>query len=125
MKNAENADIWYGELRTSKGNTIVIRDDQLPPASKGRIYLYNTDRHSFVQYDESIVTPKLFPLDDDARSEAAKQHENNWATARKQLIRAHSKAHLAANDKTRASTDDLLPTDDDIDGDDFDDDDED
>jgi hypothetical protein len=54
--------VWYGELRASKANAIIIRDEQLPDAEYGPICLYNTERDAIVQFDEAIVAPKLFRL---------------------------------------------------------------
>ena len=41
MYNTTKTPIWYGELRTARGNAIVIHDKQFPEAKAGRIYLYN------------------------------------------------------------------------------------
>lgn len=112
--------VWYGELRATKGNTIVIRDDQLPEANKGRIYLYNTDRDAIIQYDEAIVCPKLFALDDEQKKAAEAKYNASWEAARKQLIRAHGKPSAHAENK-KSITDDLLPSDDDDGMDDDDD----
>ena len=59
---------WYGELRSTRGNTIVIRDSKLSPPAQGRIYLYNTERQAIVQYDEKIVSDKLFELDSEQKN---------------------------------------------------------
>lgn len=34
MYNTAKKQVWYGELRTSKGNAIVVHDNQLPDASQ-------------------------------------------------------------------------------------------
>lgn len=104
--------VWYGELRATRGNTIVIRDDQLPEPNKGRIYLYNTERDAIIQYDDAIVCPKLFPLDAQQQKDAESKYSASWEAARKQLVRAHGKPSAHAEGK-KSVTDDLYPTDDD------------
>ena len=124
MNDPLNNDIWYGELRTAKGNVIIIRDQQLPPADKGRIYLYNTERNAIIQYDESIVTPKLFPLDEEQFNQAKSQHKKAWEAARQQFMRSHNKSF---SNKTETAQDSAakvaIKEEDDEDNDDFDDDD--
>jgi hypothetical protein len=63
MYNTAKKQIWFGELRTSKGNTVVVHDNQLPEAPKGRIYLYNTVRNVIVEYVEDIVKVNLHDLE--------------------------------------------------------------
>ena len=123
MRNAVESTTWYGELRSLKGNTIIIRDDQLPEASTGRIYLYNTARDAIVQYDESIVTPKLFPLTDEERKEAEQKYDNSWQKALDQFLKNHRKFSVSekAEAKKAALEDDLFQ-DNDEDNDDEDDD---
>jgi len=130
MKKAPDSTPWYGELRTKRGNTIIIRDDELPPTpTPGRIYLYNTERDAMVQYDEAIVSDKLFPLDAEQEQQAQSQFKSAWEAARKQLIKSHGKLTSAASDteaeaeteeKTKV-TEDIIPEVD-TDDDDFDDD---
>jgi hypothetical protein len=81
--------VWYGELRTKRGNTIVIRDDELPPAAQGRIYLYNTERETLVQYDPAIVADKLFELDTEQRKQAMNQFKSGWEVAKQQISKAN------------------------------------
>lgn len=91
MNSIEDIKAWYGELRTQKGNTIVIRDDHLPVARTGRIYLYNTERDAVIEYDETIVAPKLFPLDKAAQKKAESDYSQAWLDARELFLQAHSK----------------------------------
>lgn len=63
MYNTAKKQVWFGELRTSKGNTIVVHDNQLPVAPKGRIYLYNSVRNVIVEYVEDIVKVNLHELE--------------------------------------------------------------
>jgi len=81
--------VWYGELRTKRSNTIVIRDDELPPAAQGRIYLYNTERETLVQYDPAIVADKLFELDAEHRKQAMNQFKSGWELAKQQISKAN------------------------------------
>jgi hypothetical protein len=101
MKKTKNLGTWYGEIQSSRGHIIVIRDQQLPSANKGRIYLYNTDRDEVIEYDEAIVTPKLVELSEEDAQEAKAKHTT------------------ATNRKTQSSLE-LLPTGDDKTSDDDD-----
>jgi len=85
----KNIETWYGELRTQKGNTIIIRDDHLPVANKGRIYLYNSERNAIVEYDESIVTPKLFPLSEEDEQRAIAEFGKAWEVVQKKFLKSH------------------------------------
>lgn len=85
----KNIESWYGELRTQRGNTVIIRDDHLPAANKGRIYLYNSERNAIVEYDESIVTPKLFPLSEEDEKLAKAEYDKAWHDVQKKFIRLH------------------------------------
>ncbi len=100
--------VSYQELRSSRGNTIVISDPELPSPIEGRIYLFNTDRNAFVQYDASIVKDKLFPLDEAQRQEAEKKYQSAWETARRQLIRSNGKSVTTRKDKTESIAEELL-----------------
>tara|TARA_R110002049_G_scaffold65772_3_gene172399 strand:- start:1931 stop:2296 length:366 start_codon:yes stop_codon:yes gene_type:complete len=121
MKNTEDLNTWYGEIQSSRGNIIVIRDEQLPPANKGRMYLYNTDRDAVIEYDQAIVAPKLVELSEEDKQQVIAKHTKAWEAARKQFIRAHTKTTTTSNRKTESSLD-LLPSDDDDTSDDDDDD---
>ncbi|OUR73300.1 hypothetical protein A9Q78_04030 [Methylophaga sp. 41_12_T18] len=98
MNSIETITPWYGELRTQRGNAIIIRDNELPTAPTGRMYLYNTDRDAFVEYDEIIVSDKLFPLDDDEQREAEHDYGQAWLTARTKFMRAHGKMYSDSNE---------------------------
>ncbi len=88
----KNIETWYGELRTQRGNTIIIRDDHLPAANKGRIYLYNSDRNAIIEYDEAIVTSKLFPLSEEEEAQAKAEYDKMWQDVQKKFIKSH-KSH--------------------------------
>ncbi len=85
----KNIETWYGELRTQRGNTIIIRDDHLPAANEGRIYLYNSDRNAIIEYDESIVVSKLFPLNEEEEVRAKAEYDKMWHDVQKKFIRSH------------------------------------
>lgn len=86
MNKTTNTAVSYSELRTSKGATIVIRDTRLPHPLKSRIYLYNTERDKIVQYDRSIVSPKLFPLNEEDSLQAQDKYQQQWEAARNQFL---------------------------------------
>lgn len=91
MNSIESIKTWYGELRTQKGNTIIIHDDQLPSARTGRMYLYNADRDAIIEYDKAIVDPKLFPLDKDQQKKAEADFGQAWLTTKELFLQAHGK----------------------------------
>ncbi|BDM63217.1 hypothetical protein NFHSH190041_06690 [Shewanella sp. NFH-SH190041] len=86
MYNTSKKQIWFGELRTSRGNTVVIHDNQLPDASVGRIFLYNTDRNAIVEYVEEIVKPNLYELDEAAIKAAETKFGVAWKMARADFL---------------------------------------
>jgi len=120
MKNAAHSTVWYGELRALKGNTIIIRDEQLPEATRGRVYLYNTERDAIIQYDETIVAPKLFPLSDEEREAAELKFNEPWQKALDQFLKNHRKFSISekAETKKEALDEELFQDDDDDDSDD-------
>jgi len=91
MDSIDGIETWYGELRTQKGNTIIIRDDQLPTAPSGRTYLYNVDRDAVIEYDETIVGPKIFELSKDEQKVAEADYGQSWQAARVLFMHAHGK----------------------------------
>jgi hypothetical protein len=121
MKKTENLTTWYGEIQSTRGNIIVIRDNQLPPANKGRMYLYNTDRDAVIEYDEIIVTPKLVELSEEDKQQVKAKHTKAWEVARKQFVRAHTKTSATTTNRKTESSLNLLPSDDDDSSDDDDD----
>jgi len=86
MKKTTNTTVSYSELRTSKGTTIVIHDSRLHNPLKSRMYLFNTDRGEIIQYDKSIVGPKLFPLNEEDSLQAQDQYQQQWEKARNQFL---------------------------------------
>ncbi|MGI2258916.1 hypothetical protein [Shewanella sp. GXUN23E] len=86
MYNTAKKQVWIGELRTSRGNTVVIHDNQLPDASSGRIYLYNTDRKAIVEYVEEIVRPNLHELDEAAIKAAESAFSADWKRVRAEFL---------------------------------------
>ncbi len=128
MSHIDHSSAWF-ELRTQRGNTIVMKDDGLPTANRGRIYLFNTDRQAIVEYDPSIVSPKLFELDASAQLEADTQFGSAWQEARTQFMKKHGK-HINSYDESPAvKSDNNASIEDDIDNDEddelYDDDDDD
>lgn len=121
MAKTNDSAVWYGELRTKRGNTVVIRDDELPPAASGRIYLYNTEREAMVEYDKTIVSDKLFELEAEQQEQAEKQYKSGWEAARKQLTKANGKSTADTGEASKPANDLALEDTDDSD-DDFDDD---
>ncbi|AQS38072.1 hypothetical protein Sps_02925 [Shewanella psychrophila] len=128
MYNTTKTPVWYGELRTARGNVIVIHDKQFPEAQAGRIYLYNAVRDTIIEYAEEIVSGNLHDLDkarikaaedtygaawDSARSEFMEKHQG-WveanATKHKPLItKAKAKVKSKKQDETASDSSDNEP----------------
>ncbi|MCL1075451.1 hypothetical protein [Shewanella dokdonensis] len=102
MYNTAKKQVWYGELRTARGNAIVIHDNQLPEASAGRIYLYNTQRKAIVEYVEAIVKPNLYELSDEQLKTAESEFAGAWKSARAEFMQKHSARINLANIKDTA-----------------------
>ncbi|MCL1145517.1 hypothetical protein AB4298_10725 [Shewanella sp. 10N.261.52.F9] len=123
--------VWYGELRTARGNTILIHDKQFPDASAGRVYFYNATREAIIEYAEDIVKPNLHELDDQAIAEVEKNFGAAWFAAREEFMAKHQGWVEANNPKSAAAPKKAkaAPAEDDdepelasADGDDYDDD---
>lgn len=89
MYNTVKKQLWFGELRTSQGSTIVIHDNQLPEASPGRIFMYNTTRNKIVEYVEEIVKVNLHDLDDAQTKAAMQEFGDAWKVARTEFMSKH------------------------------------
>ena len=89
MYNTAKTPIWYGELRTASGSVIVIHDKQFPEASAGRIYLYNTQRDSIIEYAEDIVRNNLHDLDSASVKKAEETYGTAWSCARSEFMSKH------------------------------------
>ncbi|WOT05574.1 hypothetical protein [Shewanella youngdeokensis] len=90
MYNSSTKPVWYGELRTSRGNTVVIHDKQFPEASAGRVYLYNTTRDNIIEYAEEIVQVNLHELSGEALAAAKATYSAAWNVAREAFMAQHS-----------------------------------
>ncbi|MGB0893398.1 MAG: hypothetical protein ACPGUD_03255 [Parashewanella sp.] len=86
MNSMTKQPLWYGELRSPRGNAIVIHDQALPDASPGRIYLYNSNRQAIIEYVKDIVESNLHDLDEQALQQAKSQHSQAWTLARQEFI---------------------------------------
>ncbi|RYV00992.1 hypothetical protein SOPP22_19595 [Shewanella sp. OPT22] len=93
MNSMTKLKVWYGELRTSRGNSIVIHDQALPEATPGRIYLYNSNRHAIIEYVKDIVESNLYDLDDTSLKQAQKNYAAAWKDARIEFLNVQ-KDHL-------------------------------
>ena len=89
MYNTAKKQLWFGDLRTSKGNTIVVHDNQLPEASPGRIFMYNTIRNTIVEYVEDIVKVNLHDLDEQQTKAAMAEFGDAWKVARSEFMAKH------------------------------------
>lgn len=108
MKNGKRSSISYFELRTTKGNGIVIHDKRIKTRQGGRICLYNTERNAIIQYDEAIVSTKLFPINGEQAELLANQFQGAFKVARKQYMSEHGKPRHLLNDKKQSSKIDAL-----------------
>ncbi|MCL1144120.1 hypothetical protein [Shewanella gaetbuli] len=89
MYNSAKKQLWIGELRTARGNTVVFYDGQLPDASPGRVYLFNTVRKTIVEYVEDIVKVNLHDLDDAQAKSALDQFGEDWKSVRSEFMEKH------------------------------------
>lgn len=90
MYNTSKKSVWYGELRTSRGNTVIIYDKQFPEASVGRVYFYNTTRDAIIEYAEEIVRPNLHELTGAELATAETNYSVAWELAREAFMEKHS-----------------------------------
>ncbi|MFT5788753.1 MAG: hypothetical protein ACI8SJ_000860 [Shewanella sp.] len=90
MYNSSKKSVWYGELRTSRGNTVVIYDKQFPETTAGRVYFYNAVRDVIIEYAEEIVTPNLHELTGAALATAEANYGAAWNIAREAFMEKHS-----------------------------------
>ncbi|GIU52609.1 hypothetical protein TUM4249_23370 [Shewanella sp. KT0246] len=93
MYNTAKKQVWFGELRTSRGTSIVIHDNELPEASPGRIYLFNVNRNTIGEYVEDIVKVNLHELDSAQLETAKAEHDVAWLAARAEFMAKHE-AHI-------------------------------
>ena len=93
MYNTAKKQVWFGELRTSRGTSIVVHDNQLPDASPGRIYLFNVNRNTIGEYVEDIVKVNLHELNIDQVRISKAEHEVAWLAARAEFMAKHE-AHI-------------------------------
>ncbi|MCL1079722.1 hypothetical protein D5R81_16870 [Parashewanella spongiae] len=91
MNSMTKNQVWYGELRSSRGNTVVIYDKDLPEASSGRIYLYNTSRQAIVEYVKDIVENNLHDLDTSSLKKAQDNFTEAWKSAKNKFLEEHNK----------------------------------
>ncbi|MDO6775508.1 hypothetical protein BCU94_06820 [Shewanella sp. 10N.286.52.C2] len=93
MYNTAKKQVWYGELRTPRGTSIVVHDNRLPDASPGRIYLFNVSRNTIGEYVEDIVKVNLHELEPQQLTAAKAEHEAAWLAARAEFMAKHE-AHI-------------------------------
>ena len=93
MNSMTKQKVWYGELRTSRGNSIVIHDQALPEATPGRIYLYNSNRNTIIEYVKDIVESNLYDLDETSLQQAQKNYADAWKAARSEFLQVQ-KGHV-------------------------------
>ena len=86
MYDPSSSATWFGELRTSAGSIIVVYDRQIPQSSSGRIYLYNTERGSMIEYVEEIVKKNLFDLSDEELKAAKKKYTKHWKAEKDKVL---------------------------------------
>jgi hypothetical protein len=94
MYDPMSTGVWYGELRTDSGSTVVIHDPKIPPSSNGRVYLFNAERGALIEYVEAIVKSKLFDLDAEQTKAARKKYAKAWKAAQNKF---NSRFGLSSN----------------------------
>ncbi len=91
MYSKNKKSLWYGSLKTSKSNSVVIFDPTLPSAPTGKVFLFNSQRNEFVQYVEDIVSKNLHDLDADELKEAKNKYTTAFNEAQLCFLAKHSK----------------------------------
>ncbi|WP_028773693.1 hypothetical protein [Shewanella waksmanii] len=89
MYNTSQDPVWFGELRTPRGNTVLVHDKQFPEASQGRVYFYNTTRDAIIEYAEDIVSANLHDLDGAELEAAQAEYGLAWQAAREAFMQKH------------------------------------
>ena len=102
MYDTSKKSVWYGEHRSSRGNTVIIYDKQFPEASAGRVYFYNTSRDVIIEYAEEIVKPHLHELSRAELAVAEANYGTAWELAREAFMEKHS-GWVEANNPKAAS----------------------
>ncbi len=101
MNSMTKQKVWYGELRTPRGNSIVIHDQALPESVPGRIYLYNSNRQTIIEYVKDIVESNLYDLDDVGLDQARANYAEAWRNARDEFLN-RQKGHLEITEEVAA-----------------------
>ena len=86
MYSNNKKSVWYGALKTSKSDAIVIFDPDIP-APKGKLLLFNTERGAFVPYLEEIVAEKLHDLSKEEERGVKKSHGSAFQKAKKLVMK--------------------------------------
>ena len=109
MNSMTKQKVWYGELRTSRGNSIVIHDQALPEATPGRIYLYNSNRQAIIEYVKDIVEANLYDLDEASLKQAQKNYAEAWKNARSEFLNSQ-KNHVELTEEIASMPEKALAT---------------
>ena len=73
-----NKNTWYGKLKTASKSIIVIHDKRVNSTSKGKIFLYNTEKKKLSEYIEEIVIKILSDLTKEELKEAENLYKDEW-----------------------------------------------
>ena len=76
-KNMSDDQIWYGYLEAGEKSTPVLLDRGLNTGNPKTMYLFNMARKEILEYNRSIVEPKLMEL---------KSEENGFSNELKQAF---------------------------------------
>ncbi|MDO6460038.1 hypothetical protein Q4485_04965 [Granulosicoccaceae sp. 1_MG-2023] len=97
MAASPNTSLWYGKLETKRNASVVIRDDSLPQALAGRLYLYNVERDQIVEYVEEIVGSKLRELTQEEIDALDSDLNKRFTAARKEFMKTHDNRSKVLN----------------------------
>lgn len=89
MYNTVKEQVWYGELKTSKGNIIIIHDKEFPSTSSGKVYLYNTQKNAIIKYMASITQGNLYDLSEEQKKAAEEKYGAAWEACREEFMALH------------------------------------
>jgi hypothetical protein len=59
----KDKNLWFGYLKSSGKNTLVVQDLRLDTGNPKTIYLYDQERNQIVEYNREIIAPRLVEAD--------------------------------------------------------------
>jgi hypothetical protein len=96
---SKKSKIWYGYLDAGAKSTPVLMDPKLDTANPSTLYLYNLKRDKILEYQRTIIEPKLRELNG-KESDLAEQLKKAFNKARKDFAPRRSSSKAIADTPT-------------------------